>query len=449
MIYFNGRGKMRKPLVAVVGRPNTGKSTFFNKICGRRISIVDDMPGVTRDRVYADAEWTGHHFTLVDTGGLDSKSTDIFQKTIKTQAQIAIDLADVIIFMVDGKEGVTPADQEVADLLRKSKKNIVLAVNKLDNFEVAKSYEFYQLGLGDPHPISCEQSKGLGDLLDAIVSHFDRIKIEEGEDAPIKIAVVGKPNAGKSSIINRILGEERVSVSNIAGTTRDAIDTPFKYMGKEYTLIDTAGMRRQRSVERSSVESYSVIRAMEAIKRADIVLIVFDSSEEITEQDVRIAGYVHEEGKPSLVLMNKWDLIEKDGHTINDFKNKLDHDLSFMSYFKTLFISAKSGQRFEKIMPSVIEVVENNRKRVSTGTLNEVIQKAIMAQEPPSSKGKNLKILYATQAQTCPPTFVIFVNNTQLVHFSYERFLNNRLRDAINFEGTPIKLVFKNRKENV
>lgn len=439
---------MKKPLVAVIGRPNTGKSTFFNKICGKRISIVDDTPGVTRDRIYADAEWTGHFFTLIDTGGLDSKSSDIFQKTIRTQAQIAIDLADVIIFMVDGRDGITSADQEVADLLRKSKKNIVLVVNKLDNFEVDKTYEFYQLGLGDPHPVSCEQGKGLGDVLDAVVSYFDRIEIKEIEDAPIKIAVVGRPNAGKSSIINKILGEERVSVSSIAGTTRDAIDTPFRYKGKEYILIDTAGMRRRKNIEKASIESYSVIRAMEAIKRADIILIVFDASEEISEQDIRIAGYVHEEGKPSLILMNKWDLIEKDSNTISDYKRKLDNQLSFMSYFKSLFISAKSGQRFEKIMPTVIEVIENNRKRISTGTLNEIIQKAILSQEPPSFKGKNLKILYATQAQISPPTFVIFVNNTKLMHFSYERFLNNRLREAVDFEGTPIKLIFKNRKEN-
>jgi GTP-binding protein len=439
---------LKKPLVAVVGRPNTGKSTFFNKICGKRISIVDDMPGVTRDRIYADAEWSGHVFTLVDTGGLDSKSTDVFQKTIRNQAQIAIDLADVIVFMVDGKEGITPADEEVAEILRKTKKNIVLVVNKLDRFEVENTYEFYKLGLGEPYPISCEQSKGLGEVLDAIISFLDKVEVENEEDAPIKIALVGKPNAGKSSIVNRILGEERVAVSNIAGTTRDAIDTPFRYMGKEYILIDTAGVRRQRSVEKESVEGYSIIRSMEAIKRADIVLIVFDASEEISEQDVRIAGYVHEEGKPSVILMNKWDLVEKDGHTINKYKKMLDEKLSFMDYFKPLFISAIEGKRLGKIMPTVLEVIENNRRRISTGTLNEVIQKAVLAQDPPSYKGKKLKILYATQAEVCPPTFVIFVNNASLVHFSYERFLLNRLRDSINFEGTPVRLVFKNRKES-
>ncbi|MDD4111397.1 MAG: ribosome biogenesis GTPase Der [Clostridia bacterium] len=440
---------MKKPLVAIVGRPNTGKSTFFNKIVGKRISIVDNTPGVTRDRIYADAEWCGHVFTLIDTGGLDNKSADVFQKNIRSQAQIAIDLADVILFIVDGREGITPADQEVADLLRKNKKNVILVVNKLDNFEVENSYEFYKLGIGDPYPISCEQSKGLGEVLDAIISFFDnKNAFNEDENDIIKIAVVGKPNAGKSSIVNKILGEDRVSVSDIAGTTRDAIDTHFKYMDKDYTLIDTAGMRRQRSVEKVSVEGYSVIRAMEAIKRADVVLIVFDASEEISEQDVRIAGYVHEEGKPSLILMNKWDLVEKDGHTINEYKKILESKLSFMDYSKPLFVSALTGKRVEKTMPSILEVIENNRRRISTGTLNDVIQKAILSQEPPSYKGKTLKILYSTQAETCPPTFIIFVNNSNLVHFSYERFLINRIREAINFEGTPIRLVFKNRKEN-
>lgn len=438
---------MKKPLVAIVGRPNTGKSTFFNKICGKRISIVDDLPGVTRDRIYADAEWCGHAFTMVDTGGLDVKSDDTFQKSIKTQAQIAIDLAEVIVFIVDGMAGLVPADYEVAELLRKTKKPVVLVVNKLDKFEVEKTYDFYQLGLGEPYPISCAQSKGLGEVLDAIVNSFS-FKVEADADGEaIKIAVVGRPNAGKSSIVNRILGEDRVLVSNVAGTTRDAIDTDFKYNGKKYTIIDTAGMRRQRSVLKESVEGYSVIRAMEAIKRADVVLIVFDASEEISEQDVRIAGYVHEENKPSIVVMNKWDLVEKDGNTINNYQKMLEDKLSFMSYFKPLYLSALTGKRLEKIMPTVNEVYENSTRRITTGTLNEIIQKAILSQEPPTKKGKKLKIMYATQAETNPPTFVIFVNDATLVHFSYERFLENRLRDAVNFEGTPIKLVFKNRKE--
>lgn len=438
---------MKKPLVAIVGRPNTGKSTFFNKICGKRISIVDDLPGVTRDRIYADAEWCGHAFTMVDTGGLDVKSDDTFQKSIKTQAQIAIDLAEVIVFIVDGMAGLVPADYEVAELLRKTKKPVVLVVNKLDKFEVEKTYDFYQLGLGEPYPISCAQSKGLGEVLDAIVNSFS-FKVEaDAVDEAIKIAVVGRPNAGKSSIVNRILGEDRVLVSNVAGTTRDAIDTDFRYNGQKYTIIDTAGMRRQRSVLKESVEGYSVIRAMEAIKRADVVLIVFDASEEISEQDVRIAGYVHEENKPSIVVMNKWDLVEKDGNTINNYQKMLEDKLSFMSYFKPLYLSALTGKRLEKIMPTVNEVYENSTRRITTGTLNEIIQKAILSQEPPTKKGKKLKIMYATQAETNPPTFVIFVNDATLVHFSYERFLENRLRDAVNFEGTPIKLVFKNRKE--
>lgn len=438
---------MKKPLVAIVGRPNTGKSTFFNKICGKRISIVDDLPGVTRDRIYADAEWCGHAFTMVDTGGLDVKSDDTFQKSIKTQAQIAIDLAEVIVFIVDGMAGLVPADYEVAELLRKTKKPVVLVVNKLDKFEVEKTYDFYQLGLGEPYPISCAQSKGLGEVLDAIVNSFS-FKVEaDAVDEAIKIAVVGRPNAGKSSIVNRILGEDRVLVSNVAGTTRDAIDTDFRYNGQKYTIIDTAGMRRQRSVLKESVEGYSVIRAMEAIKRADVVLIVFDASEEISEQDVRIAGYVHEDNKPSIVVMNKWDLVEKDGNTINNYQKMLEDKLSFMSYFKPLYLSALTGKRLEKIMPTVNEVYENSTRRITTGTLNEIIQKAILSQEPPTKKGKKLKIMYATQAETNPPTFVIFVNDATLVHFSYERFLENRLRDAVNFEGTPIKLVFKNRKE--
>lgn len=438
---------MKKPLVAIVGRPNTGKSTFFNKICGKRISIVDDMPGVTRDRIYADAEWCGHAFTMVDTGGLDVKSDDTFQKSIKTQAQIAIDLADVIVFIVDGNSGLVPADFEVAELLRKTKKTIILVVNKLDKFEVDKTYDFYQLGLGEPYPISCAQSKGLGEVLDAIVEAF-KFKVEaDAVDETIKIAVVGRPNAGKSSIVNKILGEERVMVSNIAGTTRDAIDTEFKYNGKKYTIIDTAGMRRQRSVLKESVEGYSVIRSMEAIKRADVVLIVFDASEEISEQDVRIAGYVHEENKPSIIIMNKWDLVEKNGNTINNYQNMLEDKLSFMSYFKPLYLSALTGKRLEKIMPAVNAVFENNSRRISTGTLNEIVQKAILSQEPPTKKGKKLKIMYATQAETNPPTFVIFVNDATLMHFSYERFLENKIRDAVDFSGTPIKLLFKNRKE--
>ena len=439
---------MKKPLVAIVGRPNTGKSSFFNKVCGKRISIIDDLPGVTRDRIYCDAEWCGKIFTLIDTGGLDSKSGDIFQQVIKNQAQIAIDLADVIVFMVDGKDGITPSDEEVATLLRKAQKKVILVVNKLDRYEVEKTYDFYSLGFGEPYPISCEQGKGLGEVLDEIInSPCFKNSLDTNNEEIIKIAVVGRPNAGKSSIVNRLLGEDRVVVSNVAGTTRDAIDTPFKYKGKNYILIDTAGIRRKRSIEKESVESYSVIRSKEAIKRADIVLIVFDANDEISEQDIRIAGYVHEEGKPSIVLMNKWDLVEKNEQTINEITKVLRDKLSFMDYFKPVFISALSGKRIEKIMPNVIEVYGNNTKRITTGVLNDVIQKAVLTQEPPTKKGRKLKILYATQAEISPPTFIIFVNDSSLVHFSYERFLENKLRASINFEGTPIKIIFKNRKE--
>lgn len=437
---------MKKPLVAVVGRPNVGKSTFFNKICGKRISIVDNTPGVTRDRIYADAEWCGYHFTLVDTGGLDVKSTDHFQTHIRNQASIAMDLADVILFMVDGRDGITPADHEVSEILRRQSKKVILVVNKLDNFEVEKSYDFYELGLGEPFPISCEQSKGLGEVLDAIVECFKE-KAPETNENRLKIAVVGRPNAGKSSIVNAMLGEERVVVSDIAGTTRDAIDTPFTFNGKQYTLIDTAGMRRERSIEQSSVESYSVIRALEAIKRADLVLIVFDASEDITEQDVRIAGYVHEEGKPSIIVMNKWDLVEKDGKTMNAYQTMLSEKLSFMSYFKPLYLSALTKKRMGTIMPSVDEVFEHASRRITTGTLNEIIQQATLTNEPPYRNGRRLKLYFATQAETNPPTFVLFVNDASLMHFSYLRFLENRLRVAIDFSGTPVRFVLKNKNE--
>ena len=437
---------MKKPLVAIVGRPNVGKSTFFNYIVGKRISIVDPTPGVTRDRVYSDAEWCGHKFTLVDTGGLDSASEDIFQKNIFMQAEIAVELADVVIFIVDGNAGVTRNDEEVASFLRKSRKPIVLAVNKLDTFDVQKTYDFYSLGLGEPYPMSTLQAKGLGEILDEVVKHFPEPTSVE-EDKSIKIAVVGRPNAGKSSIVNRILGEDRVVVSDVAGTTRDAIDSNFKYNGKDYTIIDTAGLRRKRAVENESIESYSVIRSMDAIKRADIVLIVFNASEEISEQDVRIAGYVHEENKPSIIIMNKWDLVEKDDKTILRYQKDLDEKLKFMSYFRTLYISALTGKRFNEIMPEVEKVMENNSRRIPTGALNEIIQSAIIANEPPFRKGKRLKIKYITQADTNPPTFVLFVNDGTIIHYSYLRYLENYLRNSVDFSGTPIKLVVKSREE--
>lgn len=439
---------MKKPLVAVVGRPNVGKSTFFNKICGRRISIVDDTPGVTRDRIYADAEWCGYNFRMVDTGGLDSKSGDVFQSNIKEQADIAIDLADVIILMVDGKQGITQNDHEVADYLRKCNKPVVLVVNKLDNFEVENTYDFYSLGLGEPFPISCEQSKGLGEVLDEIVSHFDARMLADEEEDSIKVAIVGRPNVGKSSITNRILGEDRVVVSDVAGTTRDAIETDFVANGQKYTLIDTAGLRRKRGVENESVEGYSVIRSMEAIKRADVVLIVFDSSEEISEQDVRIAGYVHEEGKPSVVVMNKWDKIEnKDGSTINRYLDKLKLDLSFMDYFIPVFTSAVTGKRLFDVIEKINLAYNNSRRRITTGSLNELLANAILSNEPPYRNGRKLKIQYITQASVAPPTFILFVNDATLMHFSYLRYLENRFRNAVDFSGTPIKFITRSRDE--
>ncbi|MCL2062339.1 MAG: ribosome biogenesis GTPase Der [Firmicutes bacterium] len=436
---------MVKPVVAVVGRPNVGKSTFFNKLCGKRISIVKDTPGVTRDRIYADAEWCGYHFTLIDTGGILTKSDDVFANQIRLQAELAADTADVIVFLVDGKDGLLPTDYDIAEFLRGTKKPVVLAVNKLDNYEVEKTYDFYSLGLGEPLAISCEQGKGLGDLLDEVVKHFKH-KAESLPTAALKIAVAGKPNVGKSSLVNRILGFERVIVSQTAGTTRDAIDTPFTRGEKEYILIDTAGMRRKRGIESESVESYSVLRALTAIKRADVVLTVFDASEEISEQDIRIAGIAHEEGKPGVIVLNKWDAVQKDTFSSNKFEKVLQADLAFMDYYKSIYVSALSGQRVEKILAVVEDAYANACRRITTGTLNEILMDAVAMNQPPSAQGRRLKIYYATQASVCPPTFVLFVNDESLVHFSYKRYLENCLRRAADFTGTPIRLVFKNRK---
>ena len=433
-------------MVAVVGRPNVGKSTFFNKICGKRISIVKDTPGVTRDRIYADAEWCGYNFTLVDTGGIELKSDDTMFRHIRAQAEIAMELADVILFFVDAKAGLVSSDYDVAELLRHTKKPVLLVVNKLDNFDVSATYDFYSLGLGTPHPISCEQSLGLGDLLDEVVALFPKRTVTEEEFA-LKIAVVGRPNVGKSSLVNRLLGVERVIVSDVAGTTRDAVDTPFTYMGRKYTIIDTAGMRRKRAIEDESVEDYSVMRTISAISRADIVLVVFDSSEELTEQDVRIAGYVNEQGKPNIIVMNKWDKVEKDSFTIEKHNDELKKDLAFMDYYKTAYVSAVTGQRTEKLLPMVDEVFINASQRISTGVLNDVIAEAVAMNEPPTHSGRRLKVLYATQPETNPPHFVIFVNDDKLLHFSYRRYLENSLRKAFDFSGTPIKLTFNSRKE--
>ena len=435
---------MFKPVVAVVGRPNVGKSTFFNKICGKRISIVDDTPGVTRDRIYADAEWAGHSFTLVDTGGLDGQSDDVFQADIKKQALLAINEADVIVFLVDGRVGVTPNDEEVAQILQRSKTPVVLVVNKLDNFEVEATYDFYSLGLGDPYPLSVVQSKGIGDVLDAIVKNFKPQEIGEDTSAT-KVAIVGRPNVGKSSLVNRLIGKERVVVSNVEGTTRDAVLVPFKYNKKEYALVDTAGLRRQRSVEKVSVEGYSVLRTMSAIDEADVVVIAIDGSQEsITEQDVRVAGYVHEAGKPSVIVVNKWDI----NSTSKDrFMAMLNESLAFMDYFKVIFVSALTGASTGQIMALVEEVYQNASRRITTGALNDLLHDAILNFEPPAHNGARVKIKYITQASTNPPTFVLFVNNPKIINFSYKRYLENRFRERIDFSGTPIVFVIKGKGE--
>lgn len=436
---------MSKPLVAIVGRPNVGKSTFFNRIVGQRISIVEDTPGVTRDRLYADAEWCGHSFTLIDTGGLEIKSEDVMWSHIRAQAQIAVETADVIVFMLDGKTGLTHEDYEVAAYLRKSRKPILLVVNKLDNNEQHLLYDFYELGLGEPIGISAGQAKGLGDVLDEIVKLTGKYETEEKEEA-LKIAVVGKPNAGKSSLVNKLLGYDRVIVSDIAGTTRDAIDTRIKIGDKEYILIDTAGIRRKRSVE-EDLEQYSVMRSLGAVRRADVCLIVIDSSEELSEQDVKIAGYVHEQGKPSVVVMNKWDVVEKDTYTIEKYNRKLKEELKFMDYFIPTYVSAKTGKRVDNLIKLAERAYENASRRISTGILNDVLREAILTNEPPSKNGKRLKIYYVTEVSANPPTFVIFVNDDTLMHFSYRRYLENALRRSFDFEGTPIRLIIRNKNE--
>lgn len=436
---------MSKPLVAIVGRPNVGKSTFFNRIVGQRISIVEDTPGVTRDRLYADAEWCGHSFTLIDTGGLEIKSEDVMWSHIRAQAQIAVETADVIVFMLDGKTGLTHEDYEVAAYLRKSRKPILLVVNKLDNNEQHLLYDFYELGLGEPIGISAGQAKGLGDVLDEIVKLTGKYETEEKEEA-LKIAVVGKPNAGKSSLVNKLLGYDRVIVSDIAGTTRDAIDTRIKIGDKEYILIDTAGIRRKRSVE-EDLEQYSVMRSLGAVRRADVCLIVIDSSEELSEQDVKIAGYVHEQGKPSVIVMNKWDVVEKDTYTIEKYNRKLKEELKFMDYFIPTYVSAKTGKRVDNLIKLAERAYENASRRISTGLLNDVLREAILTNEPPSKNGKRLKIYYVTEVSANPPTFVIFVNDDTLMHFSYRRYLENALRRSFDFEGTPIRLIIRNKNE--
>ena len=442
-----GEKMKNKPTVAIVGRPNVGKSTFFNKIAGKRISIVKDTPGVTRDRIITDAEWLNYKFLMIDTGGLDLKSTDEMQKHIMFQAQLAIDVADVVLFIVDGKDGLVGGDFEVAEILRKSKKPVVLGVNKIDNNGSATLHDFWQLGLGEPYGFSAEHSRGLGDVLDAVTENFPKIENDSKDEKVLNIAIVGRPNVGKSSLTNRLLGEQRVVVSDVAGTTRDSIDTPFRWHNQDFVLIDTAGMRKKGAIDYETIEYYSVIRAIESIRRADIVLVVLDASEPITEQDVKIAGLVHEQGKPSVIVYNKWDKIEKDQSTVDRYKTKLNEDLKFMNYFMPLFVSATSGQRLDKIMPAVLKVHENASRRLSTSALNEVLVKAITVTPPPTQGTRQLKIKYMTQASTHPPTFILFVNNSDLLHFAYERFLENRIRASADFSGTPIKLICRSTSE--
>ena len=439
---------MSKPIVAVVGRPNVGKSTLFNALAGSRISIVQDTPGVTRDRIYADVSWLNYNFTMIDTGGIEPDSGDVILSQMREQAQIAIDTADVIIFLVDVRQGMQDADSKVADMLRRSHKPVILAVNKVDNFEKMSMdvYEFYNLGMGEPFAISAASMLGLGELLDEVVKHFpDRSGLDEEDDRP-KIAVIGKPNVGKSSLVNRLTGDNRVIVSDVAGTTRDAIDTPVKYHGKEYVFIDTAGLRRKNKIK-EEIERYSIIRAVTAVERADVVLLMIDGTEGVTEQDAKIAGIAHERGKGIIIVVNKWDAVEKDDKTIYRQTEKIRQILSFLSYAEIMFISAKTGQRVQNVYEMIDMVIENNSMRIATGVLNEIVAEAVAMQQPPTDKGKRLKIYYVTQVSVKPPTFVIFVNDKELAHFSYVRYLENRIRDAFGFRGTSLKFIVRERKE--
>ena len=440
---------MSRPVVAIVGRPNVGKSTLFNALAGERISIVKDTPGVTRDRIYADVSWLDYNFTMIDTGGIEPESGDVILSQMREQAQIAIDTADVIIFITDVKQGLVDSDSKVADMLRRSHKPVVLVVNKVDSFEkyMTDVYEFYNLGIGDPHPISAASMLGLGDMLDEVVKHFPDSSKQDDEDDRPRVAIVGKPNVGKSSLINKLAREDRVIVSDIAGTTRDAIDTAIKYDGKEYIFIDTAGLRRKNKIK-EDIERYSIIRAVSAVERADVVIVVIDATEGVTEQDAKIAGIAHERGKGIIIAVNKWDAIEKDNNTVKQHTEKIRQILSFIPYAEILFISAKSGQRLNKIFELIDVVIENNSMRVATGVLNEIVTEAVAMQQPPTDKGKRLKIYYVTQVSVKPPTFVIFVNDKNLMHFSYTRYLENRIRDTFGFRGTALKFITRERKEN-
>jgi len=439
---------MSKPVVAVVGRPNVGKSTLFNVLAGSRISIIEDTPGVTRDRIYADVEWLGRPFTLVDTGGIEPESSDIILSQMRDQAQIAIDTADVIVFMTDLKQGLVDADGKVADMLRRSHKPVVLAVNKVDSYtrDLADVYEFYNLGIGDPIAISSVNRTGIGDLLDEVVKYFPEADENDGEDTRPRIAIVGKPNVGKSSLINHLLGENRLIVSDIAGTTRDAVDTAVTFEGKEYVFTDTAGLRRKNKIK-EDLERFSIIRAVSAVERSDVVVVVIDAVEGITEQDAKITGIAHERGKGLIIAVNKWDAIEKDDKTIYEFQRKIDQVLNFASYAQTVFISAKTGLRVSRLFEQIDTVIQNQNLRVGTGVLNEIMSEAVAMQQPPTDKGKRLKLFYITQVAVKPPTFVIFVNDRQLMHFSYTRYLENRIRDTFGFKGTALKFIIRERKE--
>ena len=441
--------KKRKPIVAVVGRPNVGKSTFFNALAGEKISIVKDTPGVTRDRIYVDVTWLNHSFTLVDTGGIEPDSQDIILKQMREQAELAIDTADVILFMTDVKQGLVDADSKVCDMLRRSHKPVLLVVNKVDDFNkyMADVYEFYNLGIGDPYPVSSVNRLGFGDLLDEVIKNFKELPPEAEEEDRIKVAVVGKPNVGKSSLINAILGENRLIVSDIAGTTRDAVDTDVVYNGKEYVFIDTAGVRRKSRIH-EDLEHYMIIRTVSAVERADVVLLLIDATEGVTEQDAKIAGIAHDNGKAIIVVVNKWDAVEKDDKTIYKVTENVQNTLSFMQYAEIIFISAKTGQRIPKMFETIDMVYANHCMRVPTGVLNEIMTKAVAMQQPPTDKGKRLKLFYMTQVSVKPPTFVIFVNDKELMHFSYTRYIENQIRDTFGFKGTPLHFIIRERKED-
>ncbi len=439
---------MSKPIVAIVGRPNVGKSTLFNMLAGEKISIVKDYPGVTRDRIYADVEWLNRPFTIVDTGGIEPESKDMMLSFMRAQAEIAIETADVILFLTDVRQGLVDADSKVADMLRKAGKPVILVVNKVDNFErmMPNVYEFYNLGIGEPYPISSANKLGVGDLLDEVIHFFPDTNGEEEEDERPRIAVVGKPNVGKSSIINKLLGEDRVIVSDVAGTTRDAIDTAVTYQEKEYVFIDTAGLRRKSKVK-EELERFSIIRTVMAVERADVVVLVIDATEGVTEQDAKIAGIAHERGKGMIVAVNKWDAIEKNDKTIYEHTKRIKEVLSFLPYAEYIFISAKTGQRLNKLFELIEVVIQNHALRVATGVLNEILTEAVAMQQPPSDKGRRLKLFYMTQVSVKPPTFVIFVNDKELMHFSYTRYIENKIREAFGFSGTPLRFFIRERKE--